>query len=523
VKIKLALTAVVILALVWTPLTGQTPTEKKELPLTMEEAIVKALKNNLSLAVQIYNPAIAEETISQAKEYFYPQLQVGAQSQHTESASYWFLQGSTSVLDKMSDYSIALAQQIPTGGSLSLSFAGYKDDTTQAFQLINPRYGSTLRFDFTQPLLKNFGFKVSRQQIIIAQNNRDISNSQLESAVMDTIYTVEEAYWNLVYSIEDYKVREQSLQLARDLLDKNKKEVEVGQLAPIEILNAKATVALREADMLAAKAAILRGQDVLKTVINLPAEGEAKAANIIPADKPGFVKKEVSLEKSLQEALDRRPNLRAARKDIDNKALDFSVAKNQTLPSLDFKASYWSPGISGDKLIYLDDNPFLGVVIRKEPGSPGQATRDAFKLRYDNWTVGVTLSIPLSTLLSRAEYARTKLELEQTQTQFKSLEQQITLEVSDAVRNIEINAQRYEAYKLARELTEQQLAAEERKLSVGLSTNFFVLDAQDKLASARSLELKSLVEYNLSLIQLERATGTALTTRNISVSQFEKR
>ena len=274
--------------------------------------------------------------------------------------------------------------------------------------------------------------------------------------------------------------------------------------------------------MLAAKAAILRGQDVLKTVINLPAEGEAKAANIIPADKPGFVKKEVSLEKSLQEALDRRPNLRAARKNIDNKALDFSVAKNQTLPSLDFKASYWSPGISGDKLIYLDDNPFLGVVIRKEPGSPGQATRDAFKLRYDNWTVGVTLSIPLSTLLSRAEYARTKLELEQTQTQLKSLEQQITLEVSDAVRNIEINAQRYEAYKLARELTEQQLAGEERKLSVGLSTNFFVLDAQDKLASARSLELKSLVEYNLSLIQLERATGTALTTRNISVSQFQK-
>jgi len=213
VKIKLALTAVVILALVWTPLAGQTPPEKKELPLTLEEAIVKALKNNLSLAVQIYNPAIAEETISQAKEYFYPQLEVAAQSQHTESASYWFLQSATSVMDRMSDYSIALAQQIPTGGSLSLSFAGYKDDNNQAFQLINPRYGSTLRFDFTQPLLKNFGFKVSRQQIIIAQNNRDISNSQLESAVMDTIYTVEEAYWNLVYSIEDYKVREQSLSL----------------------------------------------------------------------------------------------------------------------------------------------------------------------------------------------------------------------------------------------------------------------------------------------------------------------
>lgn len=417
---------------------------------------------------------------------------------------------------------MAIAGQIPTGGNYNLSFTTYRDDNNQAFQLINPRYGTTLRVDFNQPLLKDFGLDISRRAIIIAENNLDISYSQLESTLMDTIYSVEEAYWNLVYSIEDYKVREQALQLGRDLLDKNRKEVEVGQLAPIEILNAQATVASREGDMLAAKAAILRAQDVLKTIINLPAESGGLAVKIIPADTPGFVKKSVSLEESLKVALERSPSLKAARKDIETKSLNFSVAKNQTLPALNLQASYWSPGISGDRLIYLNNDIFAGIVIGSIPGSVSDSIRDAFKQLYKNWTIGLTLSVPLSTVISRADVARTRLELDQTQTQLKNLEQQITLAVSDAVRNIEINAQRYEAYKLARELAEQQLAAEEKKLSVGLSTNFFVLDAQDKLSTARSLELKSLVDYNLSLVQYERATATALISRNISISQFQK-
>jgi outer membrane protein TolC len=143
-------------------------------------------------------------------------------------------------------------------------------------------------------------------------------------------------------------------------------------------------------------------------------------------------------------------------------------------------------------------------------------------LLYTNWTFSLTLSVPIGSVLSRAEVARTRLELDQSQTQLKHLEQQTILAVSDAVRNIEINAQRYEAYVLARQLAEQRMAAEEKKLSVGLSTNFFVLDAQQKLTDALSWELKSLVDYNLALAQLERATGLGLEDRNISVENFRK-
>ncbi len=526
-KIRCAWTVVLALVLAATPVLSQASTSQasaqgKEISLTLDDAILKALKNNLNLAVQEYNPGIAGEAISAAREYFYPQFQLGAQASHDVSPSYWFLQSSSILKDNLQTFNAAIVGQIPTGANYSLSLVGYRDKNNQAFQIINPRYGSTLRFDLTQPLLKNFGPKISMRAITLAENNYSISQSQLESTVMDTIYTVEEAYWGLVYSLEDYKVREQSLQLGRDLLSKNQKEVEVGQLAPIEILNAQATVAAREADMLAAKQAILRAQDVLKTIVNLQAEVPDRTAIIVPADKPGFEKRTVSLDEALKIALERRPNLKAQKADIENKALNYSVARNQTLPQLDLQASYWSPGVSGDRLIYLNDDPFLGVVIGTVPGSISQSFKDAFNQLYKNWSVGLTLTLPLSSVLSRAEVAQTRLELEQTQTQLKALEQQITLEVSDAVRNIEINAQRYEAYKVARELSEKQLAAEEKKLSVGLSTNFFVLDAQDKLAAARTQELKALVDYNLSLVQYERATGTALQERHIAVEQFQK-
>ena len=528
---KSALSAISAIALALVlgsaPLLSQTAAPSKDIPLSLDDAVLKALKNNLDLAVAVFGPAIAEETVSLAREVFLPQLQFSTQGQHNENPSYWFLQGSETVIDKLTTYGVSIAEQIPTGGNFSLSFENYTSNTTQAFQLINPRYSTTLRFDFTQPLLKDFGFKVTRRQIILAQNNLDISVSQLETSLLDTVYGVEEAYWNLVYAIEYMKVQEQSLELARDLLNKNKKEVEVGQLAPIEILDAEATVAARQADILAAKALVMRSQDMLKSVINLAAEPGATepaalALNIVPTDTPRFEKTTVSLERSLSRAMDRNPGLKAARTDIESKSLNFGVAKNQTLPALDFQASYWSPGISGNKLLYLDNNPFLGVIIGSEPHSWTEALKEAFKLRYTNWTFSLTLSVPISSLLSRAEVARTRLELDQSQTKLKNLEQQTILAVSDAVRNIEINAQRYEAYSLARQLAERRLAAEVKKLAVGLSTNFFVLDAQQKLSDARTMELKSLVDYNLSQAQLDRASGTGLEERNISVDSFRK-
>lgn len=494
-------------------------TGEEILSLSLEDCIVKAMENNLKVAVEVYNPEMADVSVTQAKGLFMPRFDIGYSNRQNENPSYWWIQGAGTVESKYSNYSIALVQQIPTGGNFSLSMTNYRSETNEGFQLINPRYGSTIQFDFTQPLLKNFGYKISRKEIIIAQNNLDISRNQFKRILQDTIYKVQETYWNLVYAIEGYKVKQQSLQLAKDLLAKNKKEVEFGKLAPIEILNAESVVAQREADILAAEALIRGSEDILKNILNLPEE-EVTIKKIVPLDEPRFVKKKISLDNALKQAIINRPDLKVNQTNVESKNLDLSVAKNQMLPGLDLSFSYWSPGISGDRLIYEGDDVFYGAVIGKEQGSARDSVRDAFQFLYKNWTVGVTLSVPLSNVLTRTEFVRARMGLEQSLLELKNSEKQILLEVRDAVRQIDTNAKRVEAYGLARELAEKRMIAEEKKLSVGLTTNYFVLEYQEKLANARSMEIKALVDYSIALAKLEQVIGTSLDTRNIKISQF---
>lgn len=497
------------------------PQEDKALSFSLEDCIVKALKDNLTVAVEVYNPDLADASLAKAKEFFLPRLDLGFGNERTENPSFWWLEQADVVVRKHTDYSVSLVQQIPTGGNFTLGLTGYSSDTTAGFQIMNPTYGNTLRFNFTQPLLKGFGFNVSRREIIVARNNLDISVNQFQSVLMDTIYKVQEAYWNLVYSIEDYKVKQQSLQLARDLLAKNKKEVEVGKIAPIEILNAEAVVASREADILQAEALTRRNEDVLRDLLYLTEEGEMSTKRIVPLDKPSFIRKDISLDEALKEALEKRPELRMKKINIETSELNMGVAKNQMLPGLDLQLSYWSPGLSGDRILYQDDNPFLGV-IGKEEGTATDSMRDAFKLLYDNWTIGLTLSIPLSSFTSRADYVRAKMELEKSQLELENIEKHIFLDVKNAVRDIETNAKRVQAYRLARELAKERLEAEVKKLNVGLTTNYFVLQYQEGLERERSLELKSLIDYNLAWARLEKAVGSSLEKRNIKISQFNK-
>jgi len=494
--------------------------EEEVLSLSLEECVLKALKNNLQVAVESFNPEIADISVTQAKEFFMPSLDVDFLRSETQNPPYWWLQGEDTIIAERNDYEVSLNQQIPTGGSFSLSLSSYRTDTNEAFQLMNPRYGSTFSFDFIQPLLKNFGPKVSRREIIVSRNNLDISLNQLESVLSETIYSVQEAYWNLVFSIESYKVRQQSLQLARDLLAKNKKEVEVGKLAPIEVLNAQAVVASREADILQAESLIKSNEDLLKTIINLSGEMGLKPVKIVPGDKPEFIEREITLGEALKEALIKRPDLEMTKIDIETKQLNLKVARNQILPELNLQFTYWSPGLSGDRIIYEGDNPITGEIIGKEEGSGKDALRDALKQLYNNWTVGLVLSLPLSSFTTRAEYSRSKVELDQSLTKLKDLEQQISLEVRNAVRDIETNAKRFQAYRLARELAMERLEAEEKKLYVGLTTNYFVLQYQEELARQRSLELKSIVDYNLAWGRLEKAMGTSLEKRDIKLSEF---
>ncbi len=487
----------------------------QELPLTLEDCILKALKNNLNVAAEVLGPEMARMSVTKASEKFYPVLGLGYGRENTNSASFSYIDAAEQITTSYSDTSTQVSVLLPTGTELMASFFAYKTDTNRNFQTINPRYGSTLLLGFRQPLLKDFGANINRREILVARNSRDISEHQLRTVLIETIYRVEEAYWNLVHSTEYLKAKQQSLDLARDLLAKNMKEEEVGMIAPIEILSAQAEVATREADILQAQVMVRNSQDALRTLMNLEAEKENAEATVVPTDKPVFDKKDVSLEESLALARAYRPDLLADQVDLDTKEIDVGYFRNQLLPRLDLQASYWSPGISGTQILYLDDDPLTGIVVGTIPGSSSDAIRDALRFRYKNWSVGLTLTLPLSSLLTKSDYALAKASREQAILRLQHREQQIALEVRNAVRAVQTNYERVQAYRLARELAASKLEAEQKKLQVGLSTNYIVLQYQRDLADSRTAELLASIDYNLSLADLERVQGTTLNNRNI--------
>jgi outer membrane protein TolC len=519
--------SLIVMTALLLPLMGraQEKQEKSEevLALTLEDVITRTLKNNYGVAIQVLNPEVSSLSVDRAREIFYPQLALGYNSRDTSNASYSFLEATDVLKTKYFGYDAAVSQLLPTGGTLSASLGNGMNDTNSKYLTINPRYNSTLRFDFRQPLLKGFGPKMTKINILFSENDYEMSLNELETTVATIINTVTQAYWNLSYSIRNLMVRQQALALAQDLLAKNQRAVEVGTLAPIEILSAQAEVATRQADILSAQAEVKNNEDRLRTIINLP-EAEMKAAlPIKPLDTPKFGERRISVDEALGMAMENRPELKSLMWGVKTRSLDLSYAKNQRLPDLALNDSYWSPGISGDQVIYLNDDPLTGVIVGTIPGGISQALDDAFGFKYNNWAIGLSLDIPISSIFSNAATAQAQVSLDQAMLRLKNEEQVVYLEIRNGVRALETNYERVQAYKVARELAEQKLKAEEEKLRVGLSTNFTVLQYQRDLSDAQISELRAVVDYLNSEVNLETYMGVSLKNRGITLEQLTAR
>jgi len=491
------------------------------LSVSLEDCIVRALKDNLGVAIQVLGPQISAEAVNQAQEKYIPTLSLSASSRKTENAAYSYLDSpGDSTVNRTQNYTFMTANQtLPTGGTLRLDFTGYRTTTNTRGITIDPRFGSTLSFNLTQPLLRNFGPKISRREILVAKNNLGVSEENLRNQLMNTVYNVESAYWNLVYSIENLAVRQQSLQLAKDLLEKNQRSVEVGTLAPMEVLSAQAEVATREADLIQAETQIKSNEDSLRLLLNISEAESTTVTSILPKDKPAYVRKEVDLEEALAAAIQNRPDLEISRIGLETDRLNLGYARNQVLPDLNLSASYSSPGIDGTRIYYIG-NPLDGIIDHTVPGGMTGSLKQSFKFTYPNWNLGLTLSLPLSNFFGRANLAQSKLNLRQTMLEIENQKEQVYIEIKNAVRTVEANYKRTLAFTKARELAEQKLAAEEEKRRVGMSTNYMVLSYQRDLTNARISELNAIISYNVSLASLEKSMGTNLKSRNINLTDY---
>ena len=477
------------------------------LSLTLQETIETVLKNNISISVQSYNSKINEQFIFEKEADFDPtvdfEFTVGEETRQSAST---LADSKTRNLDY--DWDFSVSQKFVTGGDYELTMDNNKNQSSSSRTSLNPIYSSDLALTVTQPLLKDFGIDLNKREIYIAKNDQKISDHQFTEKVIATIAETENIYWDLVFSIEDLKVKETSLQRARDLEKQVKAQVDVGTLAELEILQAKSNVASREERLLNAQNLIDDNGDNLKSILNFSFDSEEGLKEIIPADSPVFEPgAENSLEEALKTALIHRPDLLAKKMELENRNIEAKYNENQTLPTLDLVGSLGLNGLSGDS--------------STKNGSYDSALSEAFSTDFRLWQFGINLSYPLGNRAAKSKLAIKRLEVAQLLLNIKDLEKTIVVEVREAHRQIKTDIKRVQATRVARKLAEEKLNAEEKKFKVGLSTSFNVLEFQEDLAEEQSNEIKAVIDYNKSLTRLNQVMARTLEAHDIKLFSKE--
>jgi outer membrane protein len=474
--------------------------------VTSEDAVKMALENNLGIRAEQLNPQIQTYAVAQARAAYAPSLFSTTTSRSSTTPPGNFLTGAGSTLTNESLRTNAGIQQLVpwAGGRYTLAWDASKLTTSDASSRFNPQLDSGLSAGYTQPLLRNFTIDSTRQSILLSQSIQQVADIQLRQTLTQTSRAVRNAYFDLVNAIAGLQVAQQSLDLTQTSLKNNVRRVEVGTMAPIDIVQAKAEVAANEESVIVAEGQIRTAEDRLRTLVMNPSQPDFWTTRLEPSDQPTLAPQPVDLEGAVANALANRTDLARARKEIDQTDIGLKYYRNQKLPALDLTATYDLVGTAGTQRQFALD-PATGVpfVVDQSQRNFSEALRDVFGNQFRTWSVQLNVSYPIGRSVSEAAVAQGKLQREQQTTSLRDLETQVVFSVREAGRQVNTSLKRVESTRKARELAEESLQAEEKRLAVGLSDTFRLLQAQRDLARQRVNELNAIISYNRALVDFE--------------------
>lgn len=496
------------------------PIENNQIKIPLKSVLLLALKNNLNIKFESLKPGIAETGVTREKGAYDTLLVAQWQKTHSVTQVGSALGSSSSPTVKQEKYNLDTKLQKKftpgTQAEIKMTHEEYMTDVT--FQGLKPQYKGELVASITQPLLKDFGVSIGTSMIRIASLNYEISQNEFKSQVMDTLYQVESAYWNLSYTIEDLTSKQKSLQRAEDLLREFKIRIEAGTLAPIEIYQAEAEVALRTQDVIVAQAAVKEAEDNLKAALNLYDKEKYWNITLLPTDMPVTEKIYPDLNECIQTALDKRPDFKEARLNIKAADIQVKYSKNQTLPRVDLIGSLGTNGIAGKP---ASTAGAFGFFYQGSKSPWDGHWKDVYDYMddgdYYSYLIGVKIEFPLENRIARSQYSKAKLQAAQAVTSLKNAETQIINEVRDAVRKVETSEKLIDSATASLRLAQEKLKAEEKKYSVGMSTAHDVLEFQEDLAKAESTLAFAQTGYNKSIVNLARVKGILLEEKGLTL------
>ncbi len=482
--------------------------ENGAIQLTLDQAIELALRRNLLLIVERYSRAQAEQGILE-------RLGIYDLFSDAELSTSDFQQATASTL-QASDFEeqqldLGLSQLLPSGGNLSFSWDNSRQETNLIFSNLNPAFNSSAGFGLTQPLLRNFGRHTTERGIMVAQKNSAISAEAFEIQVATTLLNVETAYWDLVETREQLTVAEEGLGLARELHDQNRVRVDVGTLAPLELVQSEVGIATREEEIIRAQSAIGNAEDQLRRLLNVEAQ-ELWRLSIVPLTPPEIERQPIDLEQAISTALAERPEIATQRLIVARSEIDSTFFRNQKKPRLDLVARYGYGGVGGDLLVR---DPDTGEVIGTVPGGFDDALDQITGGDFPGWSLGLVFALPLQNRTARAQSTIADLEVEKARAVLDDIDQFITTGVRTAVRAVETAAKAIDSARVSRQLAEKNLDAERKRYENGMSTSFQILEIQEDLTAARSREVSAVTEYRRALVDYHRVVGRLLEERGV--------
>jgi outer membrane protein TolC len=505
-------------------------------PLTLAEAITLALENNKDIEVTRKNVQIAEFDLKAARGFYEPKFTGQSFYERATTPNVSIFSSNQTTTQGSFVGNAGLRGYVPSFGTmLDATFNNQRLTSNNQISILSPQYNSSLDFTITQPIFRGRSFDQPRRAIEIAKRNLSLTDTQFRQRTIDIIANVQRAYWDLTYALRNLQVQRDGVKDAKDQMEHNRRLVNEGQLAPIDIVAAETQVANFEQAVYDALNVVSQAENTLKNLISPNKSDELWSESVTPVDSVDLDAPRTTLTEALDAAMQNRPELEINQAQKDINAIDQRYFKDLKKPQIDLVARYSSSGIGGslnpsfrspfDVPCEPDDQACIDrqalqqaqlQALLQSLGRGGSSVGDIFSNKYPTFRVGIQFNLPLfGDKTSRAQYGRSLVEGERLQTQREQLEQNIQVDVRNALQSLRTAEARLRAAAISRENTARLYESEQRKLDVGQSDIYRVLERQTALTTARSNELRAQTELNKAISDLQRATGNSLKANNV--------
>jgi outer membrane protein TolC len=498
-----------------TPQSGQPATNAPVVGLTADEAVRRAFERNLDLQVLRLEPQLNDLQVAALYANYRPNLTSSLFSQGATNLPTSQLQalGGSQISVDTQQWNAGMTQNFRWGGgALGVNFNNSRIETSDTAATRNPAFTSNIQAVYTQPLMRDFRTDQTRSSLMISRIQQQITDLTLRSQLTVTEALVRNAYWDLVFAVENVDAQKRSLDLATKLVQDNRARVEIGTMAPIDIVQAQAEEATRRQALVNAEATRQANELALKRLIVGGTDDELWNATLEPTERPSPVAEPLDLEGAIRNALANRTDLAVAKRGLEQNEIAMRNLRNQTLPDLDVIGIYNLQGRGGTE---FQRAGFGGAVTNVIPGGYWDALGNIGGFVAPTWSFRLNFVYPVGQSQQEANYARARVQVTQTQAQLKQAELIIATEVTNAALTVRNSLESVQAAIASRELSEKRLEAAQSKFDVGMATNFEVVQAQRDLADARTTELRTISVYRKAVVDFQRSQ-LAGTSRNVT-------